>query len=257
MDRDLIRQSLEELRRRLERAEVQFPCLRAAIVSDIGGEWEYSIGAPVIRSEFRVFRDRSETCNMVLYSADCVSAPRWMGSLSGTHPPQPKPEAYPAATALLGDACRIAKHLNLLPSEKLICDWRGWVWMLFEAARSKPPHPLLRLSQHRFPPAVIGEKGGTAETLDTSVFAASVAMVDLLCTSRQRGGDGSQRTGTTVNARMFDAICKTPAARDWTARQWAQHLGCSAATVVNQPTWKQLARDREAARNEWHDQRSG
>jgi hypothetical protein len=48
----------------------------------------------------------------------------------------------------------------------------------------------------------------------------------------------------SVNARMIDTLTKKPESRDWTARQWGEHLGCGKSTVADQPAWKGL----EAAR---------
>ncbi len=55
----------------------------------------------------------------------------------------------------------------------------------------------------------------------------------------------SSRQKATVNARMLDAMLKNELVRGWTATQWAEHLKCGRATVVETKCWKEL----EVARN--------
>lgn len=52
----------------------------------------------------------------------------------------------------------------------------------------------------------------------------------------------------SVNVRMMDAFQRDPKRGEWSARQWAEHLGCSKSTVHSQPIWKELVRSRELAK---------
>lgn len=44
----------------------------------------------------------------------------------------------------------------------------------------------------------------------------------------------------TVNTRMQTTLKRKPESRDWSARQWADHLGCAKSTVHDTSTWKAL-----------------
>jgi hypothetical protein len=52
--------------------------------------------------------------------------------------------------------------------------------------------------------------------------------------------DSDRRPAATVNMRMFDALLKNPDCRNWSAQQWATHLGCAKSTVAETDAWKSL-----------------
>ena len=86
--------------------------------------------------------------------------------------------------------------------------------------------------------------------------ALRMSVWDLVIQARGKAGeregvdaesDGKQLKGgakVTINARMIDTLLVKPEAKDWTAREWATHLGCAASTVTDQPMWKELAKTR-------------
>ncbi|HEY7154767.1 MAG TPA: hypothetical protein VH575_12465 [Gemmataceae bacterium] len=54
--------------------------------------------------------------------------------------------------------------------------------------------------------------------------------------------------GKHIDAEMLRTIRDRPEAAYWTARQWAEHLGCGKSTVGETNTWRthcRLARERE------------
>jgi len=66
-------------------------------------------------------------------------------------------------------------------------------------------------------------------------------------TSVEGGHGGGQWTqkSKNVNVRMLDTILKNWNARGWTCTEWANYLKCGRSTVVETPTWKELAIARE------------
>ncbi|MCU0979416.1 MAG: hypothetical protein MUF25_09655 [Pirellulaceae bacterium] len=57
--------------------------------------------------------------------------------------------------------------------------------------------------------------------------------------------------GRNINGRMLDVLQRgNEKARGWTARQWATHLHCSASTINDTPTWKDLSAARKLAKAE-------
>ena len=48
----------------------------------------------------------------------------------------------------------------------------------------------------------------------------------------------------SINSRMIDTLQNDAQSKDWTTRQWAEHLGCSSSTVTDQPTWDELMKSR-------------
>ena len=54
-----------------------------------------------------------------------------------------------------------------------------------------------------------------------------------------------------ANARMLDTLDKRPESKDWTAEQFAQHLGYSSkGTIASTKTWKTLMQTREEERRD-------
>jgi hypothetical protein len=53
-----------------------------------------------------------------------------------------------------------------------------------------------------------------------------------------------------INARMLDTIQTNTEAMGWSCRQWAEHLKCAKSSVVETPTWKNLAMGRHRERAE-------
>lgn len=56
------------------------------------------------------------------------------------------------------------------------------------------------------------------------------------------------RKGKDINARMLSAFHAQPESREWSARQWAAYLGCSASTVVGTPAWTHFETLKELGR---------
>ena len=68
--------------------------------------------------------------------------------------------------------------------------------------------------------------------------------------SRQPAVDDTNGGKTNVNARMLDTIQKNWEARGWTCTKWAKYLKCARSTVVDTPTWKELATARDKLKAE-------
>ncbi len=49
----------------------------------------------------------------------------------------------------------------------------------------------------------------------------------------------------SANARMIDTLHKKPESKDWSKRQWADHLHCSPSAVQKAPAWKAIMKGRE------------
>jgi hypothetical protein len=92
---------------------------------------------------------------------------------------------------------------------------------------------------------------GSTSKADWSIRAEKYAAVcDALadeCASTETAtkGQGSEpaddpRPEATINMRMLDALTKTPECRNWSAQQWATHLGCAKSTVAETDAWKSL-----------------
>jgi hypothetical protein len=55
-------------------------------------------------------------------------------------------------------------------------------------------------------------------------------------------GTGKGAKGKLVNERMLATIKKDPGSISWSAQEWADHLKCGKATVVESQTWKDTVR---------------
>ncbi len=65
--------------------------------------------------------------------------------------------------------------------------------------------------------------------------AVDAPKAQALCVYQQ-----SESAQTTANARMIDTLSKTPESKEWSAQQFADHLGLSKGTVGGTPAWKSL-----------------
>ena len=66
--------------------------------------------------------------------------------------------------------------------------------------------------------------------------------------------------GKNIDARMLKVMFDNPESHGWSARQWADHLGCSDGTIKDTPTWKErlkAARSMRAADAACKMERSG
>lgn len=82
--------------------------------------------------------------------------------------------------------------------------------------------------------AVLRESHNAATWLQSRTESCAVT-----ATPAQKSGG---RSKPTVNARMFDLITRRPESREWTAREFAEHLSCAVSMIAKTAAWRELQR---------------
>lgn len=66
---------------------------------------------------------------------------------------------------------------------------------------------------------------------------------------KKTGRPSKRQPKATIGARMLDVLRKTPDAKFWTSRQWAERLGCGRTSIQKTEIWKQCVASREENKN--------
>src|SRR5262249_21501056 len=84
--------------------------------------------------------------------------------------------------------------------------------------------------------------GGERHALDRLGQSSAPRTKDTKAKTRVKRGE--------ANAAMMAAVEEVPERMQWSAREWATHIGCSTATVWHTEMWRQGRRAREKAKQE-------
>jgi hypothetical protein len=81
----------------------------------------------------------------------------------------------------------------------------------------------------------------TSPVSDPAPTPPSSAQIPLVTQPQtDKTGLAENTKGKNINGRMLETLQKDASCVDWSARKWADHLGCSVSTVQGTTAWKNI-----------------
>lgn len=82
-------------------------------------------------------------------------------------------------------------------------------------------------------------------------YAEKLAYMEMAAEKLQKktGRPSKRQSKATIGAIMLDVLRKTPDAKFWTSRQWAERLGCGRTSIQKTEIWKRCVASREENKN--------